>query len=569
MKPSMVKAGIFTAVTAAAFSTVAGLIPATALGSPVLPDLPQRLAGKTVFLDPGHQGPNHNQDVAKQVDDGRGGTKACQTSGMTTVNGVPEHAVTWNVAQLVRTSLEGLGARVVLSRADDTGWGGCVDERARAANASGADIAISIHADSADPGARGFHLIVPQLPVPDARVTEVQSGAGLAATRAMRDAYKQAGFPVAAYNGAADGLQTRADIAGPALTTVPDVFLEMGNGANVEDAAQLETKEGQLQHAVTITTGAVSYLLGLAVPEVGTDQVVGDAVSPPAQPAHRQVPPTSSAPAAPALPGSTTPVDPKNAAPGTTPVDPPAVAPSSAPVVPEVVPQASAPAEQSIPQAPAPAPAPGVTTPPSVPPVPPAELRAPSDAQPQAGKQDQPVEPQLAVPGQPAPVAPSGQPQPSAEPKIEQVQPAPADKQAPKASSGVATLPGGIRPISAPLNPAAPVAPNPNGGAPSLPGVPAKPGGTLPNPGEPAPGAASPGAVTPGGAPTLPTDKNPKGTDALDLDSMAGLVTTAVQMFGPLAKMLMGQNGVASDLINVAYSLVSVLSSSLLTSPAK
>ena len=151
---------------------------------------------------------------------------------------------------------------MVLSRNDDTGWGGCIDERARAANASGADLAVSIHADSAPAGDRGFHLIVPALPIPDAAANDAQSDGGLALSRSMRDAYTRSGFSPANYAGVVDGLQTRADIAGPALTTVPLAFVEMGNGGDPEDARTLETGDGQLKHAVAITTGIVGYLLG-------------------------------------------------------------------------------------------------------------------------------------------------------------------------------------------------------------------------------------------------------------------------------------------------------------------
>ncbi|WP_425302022.1 N-acetylmuramoyl-L-alanine amidase [Nocardia cyriacigeorgica] len=271
-----------------------------------------KLAGRTVFLDPGHQGPNHTENLSRQVSDGRGGTKDCQTTGMTTVNGVAEHTINWNVAQLVKTSLESLGARVVLSRQDDSGWGGCIDERAAAANASGAAVAVSIHADGAPAQYRGFHVIVPQLPIPDAKADQVQSTAGLAASKAMRDAYLSSGFPAANYAGVVDGLQTRADVAGPALTTVPDVFIEMGNGANPEDAALLESGDGQLKHAIAITTGLVSFLLGappsadtpVATPGTGAD-------SPAAAPAPQEPAPTTttapSTPAAPAPAGSPTP----------------------------------------------------------------------------------------------------------------------------------------------------------------------------------------------------------------------------------------------------------------------
>ncbi|NKY27872.1 N-acetylmuramoyl-L-alanine amidase [Nocardia gamkensis] len=272
MKPSIIKAGICTAVTAAVTVTLSGLLPATAQAAPSALDMSQKLAGKTVFLDPGHQGSNHSQDLARQVSDGRGGTKDCQTTGMTTMNGVPEHTITWNVAQVVKTSLETLGAHVVLSRQDDMNWGGCVDDRARAASQSGADVAVSIHADSAPAQDRGFHLIVPELPIPNLIVDQVQSGAGLAASKSVRDAYRDAGFPPADYGGVVDGLQTRSDIAGPALTTVPLVFLEMGNGANPEDAALLETPDGQLEHAIALTTGVVGYLLGAPQPGISPDQ---------------------------------------------------------------------------------------------------------------------------------------------------------------------------------------------------------------------------------------------------------------------------------------------------------
>ncbi len=261
-KPKFVGAGLCLVVATAA--ACAGLVP-TASAAPAAPaqapsNLSSKLTGKTIFLDPGHQG--SGQNLSRPVNDGYGGTKECQTTGMTAVDGTPEHTINWKVANLVKQSLEVLGARVVLSRQDDTGWGGCVDERAAAANRSGADVAISIHADSAPAQEHGFHLIIPKLPVPDAKAAQVQATAGLAASRSVRDAYKRAGFTAANYAGAVDGMQTRSDIAGPALTEVPDVFIEMGNGANKDDAAQLVSNEGQIKHAIAITTGLVTYLLG-------------------------------------------------------------------------------------------------------------------------------------------------------------------------------------------------------------------------------------------------------------------------------------------------------------------
>lgn len=247
---------------------------ATMLGASVVAAVPvssspiggSELEGKTVFLDPGHQGPAQTENLQRQVDDGRGGTKDCQTTGMTTVDGTPEHTINWKVSELVRSSLESLGATVVTSRPDDTGWGGCVDDRARAASASGADIAVSIHADStsatADSVEHGFHLIVPTLPIPNPAADAAQSVRGREASNLMRDSYLRAGFDAANYAGVANGLQERDDIAGPALTTVPLVFVEMGNGSNPTDAAVLTSPNGQLEHATAIATGIIDYLLG-------------------------------------------------------------------------------------------------------------------------------------------------------------------------------------------------------------------------------------------------------------------------------------------------------------------
>lgn len=226
------------------------------------------LAGKTVFLDPGHQGSAAGHDLAKQVPDGRGGKKDCQTTGATAVTGKAEHTINWDVSQLVKAALESKGARVVMSRNDDTGWGGCVDERAEAASRSGAALAVSIHADSTSAGAdsskTGFHMIVPTLPIPDKTVDSVQSGEGRKASNTLRDAMKKAGFAPANYLGAVDGIVTRPDIAAVNLTRVPAAFIEMGNLSDPAEAAVLSSPQGATKYAVAITEGISAYLDGHA-----------------------------------------------------------------------------------------------------------------------------------------------------------------------------------------------------------------------------------------------------------------------------------------------------------------
>ncbi|WP_043655572.1 N-acetylmuramoyl-L-alanine amidase [Nocardia thailandica] len=377
MKPNIIKAGLGSAVAVAVAAALTTTLPA-AHSAPATPEAAGKLAGKTIFLDPGHQGSAHSEDLTRQVDNGRGGLKDCQTTGMTSLHGVPEHTINWDVSQLVRAALEALGAQVVLSRADDAGWGGCVDDRARVASDSGAAVAVSIHADSAPAAERGFHLIVPELPVPDAVVDQVQAGPGRAASTAVRDAYVAAGFSPATYAGVREGLQVRADVAGPALTRVPLVFLEMGNGANAEDASLLETREGQLKHAIAITTGLVGYLLdtpvttpvgahtpGGVVPAVAPDATepgTGEDTTPTTTRPHRVNVGTGSADD-PGAPPSTEPSAPeeKRTAPTTT------TTPAPAAVAPTTTPSAgdTAPTTTTAPPAAAEDTGPTTTTPPA------------------------------------------------------------------------------------------------------------------------------------------------------------------------------------------------------------
>ncbi|MDV8020649.1 N-acetylmuramoyl-L-alanine amidase [Rhodococcus sp. IEGM 1330] len=274
--------------------------PAIAAPSSTAPAAGTELSGKTVFLDPGHQGTAHSENLQRQVNDGRGGTKDCQTTGMTTLDGVPEHTINWKVSELVRSSLESLGATVKTSRADDTGWGGCVDDRARAASESGADVAVSIHADSTstmtDADKHGFHLIVPTLPIPSAAADAAQSEGGRSASTVMRDSYVRAGFEPANYAGVENGIQERSDIAGPALTTVPLVFVEMGNGSNPDDAAVLESSDGQLKHAIAISTGIIDYLLGAETPSTPADAATTTAATPAAAATTGAAAPVTTAP---------------------------------------------------------------------------------------------------------------------------------------------------------------------------------------------------------------------------------------------------------------------------------
>jgi N-acetylmuramoyl-L-alanine amidase len=231
----------------------AGVAPAL-LGVNALVDAPRAgagVAGMGVFLDPGH---NAGADTSQQVNNGRGGTKQCNTSGAATNDGYSEHAFNWAVVGLINGSLSGMGVRTQLSRDSDNGVGPCVDQRAALANAMHPDAIVSIHADGGPAGGSGFHVNYSSPPLND-----VQAGPAVQLAHTMRDALVQAGFHPSTYVGS-DGLYGRADLAGLNLAQYPAVLVELGNMKNPEEAARMESPDGRAQYAAAVTQGIVAFL---------------------------------------------------------------------------------------------------------------------------------------------------------------------------------------------------------------------------------------------------------------------------------------------------------------------
>jgi N-acetylmuramoyl-L-alanine amidase len=198
-----------------------------------LPDL----RGKTIVVDPGHDGGNgsHPEIINRQVN---AGTlwKACDTAGTETASGYTEAAYTFDVALRLRAVLRSEGARVVLTRHSNRGVGPCITERAAIGNRAHADAAISIHADGGPATGRGFHVIYP----PSIRgLTDDIAAASHRLALDVRAAYRAGtGLPYATYLGH-DGLDVRSDLGGLNLSDVPKVFVETANMRNATDAALL------------------------------------------------------------------------------------------------------------------------------------------------------------------------------------------------------------------------------------------------------------------------------------------------------------------------------------------
>ncbi|MER7699484.1 MULTISPECIES: N-acetylmuramoyl-L-alanine amidase [unclassified Streptomyces] len=222
------------------------------------------LSGRTVVIDPGHNPRNrdHAREISEQVDIGTG-RKECDTTGTATDDGYAEARFTLDVSHRLRTLLEADGARVRLTHDADRPFGPCIDERARIGNEAKADAVVSVHADGSAVGNRGFHVILPA-PVKGGGADTsriVRSSADLGA-RIAGHFVRTTGSAPSNYVGGNTGLDTRNDLGGLNLSTVPKVFVECGNMRDPKDAALLTSASWRQKAAQGLADGISSYLKG-------------------------------------------------------------------------------------------------------------------------------------------------------------------------------------------------------------------------------------------------------------------------------------------------------------------
>jgi len=229
------------------------LLASSSLAAPTTQAAPGSVAGMIVFLDPGHNGAN-DASLTKQVPNGRGGTKDCQTSGTSTDSGFAEHTFNWDTVLLIRQKLTDLGVRTAMSRGNDDQVGPCVDERAAMANSLQPNAVVSIHADGGPPTGRGFHVNYSNPPL-----NTTQAGASVQLARIMRDALAGSGIPPANYIGS-DGLYGRPDLAGLNLALYPSVLVELGNMKNPVDSMLMQSDDGRDKYADAVVRGIVAFL---------------------------------------------------------------------------------------------------------------------------------------------------------------------------------------------------------------------------------------------------------------------------------------------------------------------
>jgi N-acetylmuramoyl-L-alanine amidase len=229
------------------------------------PPNPSPLKGKVVVIDPGHNITNfqHTAEINRKVNIGTN-WKECDTTGTSTNAGYSEAQFTMDVSYRLKALLETQGATVKLTHEGHSpSWGPCVDQRARIGNDAHADAAISIHADGAAAGDRGFHVILPASVHAGTADTRGIVAPSAALGRSVESDYRRAtGEQPSNYIGDGTGLVTRKDLGGLNLSTVPKVFIECGNMRDSKDAALLTNSAWRQKAAQGISEGIVSFLRG-------------------------------------------------------------------------------------------------------------------------------------------------------------------------------------------------------------------------------------------------------------------------------------------------------------------
>ncbi len=215
------------------------------------------LSGTVIGIDPGHNGRNYSDPsfINHLVWNGRA-METCDTTGTETDGGYTEAQFNWNVAGYLTADLKADGAKVVLTRHNNTSVGPCVNTRARILDRAHVNVAVDIHADGGPPSGRGFAILEPIADGVNAKA--ITSSDRFA--RVLRSSFASGtGMPTSTYDGV-DGLQPRDDLAGLNLTTVPKVLIECGNMRNATDASMLVTSSFQKRAAAAIAAAMIKFL---------------------------------------------------------------------------------------------------------------------------------------------------------------------------------------------------------------------------------------------------------------------------------------------------------------------
>lgn len=192
----------------------------TSYAPPVVPDISPRTASGTVVIDAGHGG---------------------KDPGTTSYQGYYEKGLNLSIARKVASYLENRGVRVIMTRNSDTFIE--LNERAAIANRAGADLFVSIHADSHPKlSQRGYTIYVARSASWSSKKTAI----------AIEQAMGQTGL-------SSVGVRNQ-DYRVLVRTTMPAVLVECGYLSNPSESDLLYDNSFQDRIARAITDGIIASL---------------------------------------------------------------------------------------------------------------------------------------------------------------------------------------------------------------------------------------------------------------------------------------------------------------------
>lgn len=207
--------------------------------------------GKTVAIDPGHQG--SWVDMSAQEPNGPGSSEMkakCSTGTEGTYSGIPEYQLNLDVSLKLKQALENRGYKVVMTRTDNDAAISNA-ERAQLAYDQGADIYVRVHANGDDTHTASGALTMG--PSADNPYVGNMYGECQRLCQCILDSYCQAtGFQSL-------GVQHYDNMTGINWSQMPVTIIEMGFMTSEHDDLQMADSEFQQVMAEGIADGIDAY----------------------------------------------------------------------------------------------------------------------------------------------------------------------------------------------------------------------------------------------------------------------------------------------------------------------
>ncbi|MFA9398638.1 MAG: N-acetylmuramoyl-L-alanine amidase [Clostridiaceae bacterium] len=205
---------------------------------------------KIIVIDPGHADRSNLEKEAiapgsttTKIKDG-GGAVGFYTK-------TPEYLVNMNVAMYLKTELENIGYKIIMTKTDNSISLGNI-ERAEIGNQNNADLVIRIHADSNnDHSAYGASMLVPSISSP--YTTSIYERSRYYGETIINSYCEELGMRNR-------GISERQDITGFNFSKVPVVLIEMGFLSNENEDNLLSSDEFQRKAAIAIKNGIVKAM---------------------------------------------------------------------------------------------------------------------------------------------------------------------------------------------------------------------------------------------------------------------------------------------------------------------